>query len=111
GQNVVLVRLVAASVHPVPFFVQRSFLVDINTLHVQTGDVIRDLHSLGVVPGTLANAIAGIHSRLAIFRAGTQVGAPGAVARSNTLTQVLAVGVGSFQSTDISAIARSLAGD
>src|SRR5215831_4889933 len=111
GQNVVLVRLVAASVHLVPFFVQRSFLVDIDLVRVQAGDVIRDLHSLGVVPGTFANAITGIHSRLAIFRAGTQVGAPGAVARFNSLSQLLAVRVGSLQSTEISAIARSFAGD
>src|SRR5262245_54989138 len=111
GQNVVLVRFIATSVHPVTFFVQCSFLVDIDTLQVQIGDVIRDLYSLGVVPGTLANAIARIHGRLATFGAGTEVGLPGAVTRSNSLSQLLAVRVGSLQSTEISPIARSFAGN
>src|SRR5262245_8935585 len=43
GQNVVLVWLIAASVHPVTFFVQRSLLVEIDPVRVQVGDIIRDL--------------------------------------------------------------------
>jgi hypothetical protein len=111
GQNVVLVRLIAASVDPVTFFVHRSFLVEIVAVRVQVGDVVRDLHSLSVVPRTLADAIARIHGRLGIFRASTQVGTPGAVPRSRSCSQLLAVRVGSLQSTEIGPVARSFAGN
>src|SRR5688572_28978158 len=113
GEDVVLVRLVAAAVHFRAFLVERGFLVDVVVRGVEVGDVARDPVTLRVVPGTGAYPIASVDHvsvarRLAL---GAQVGAPRAAARAHVRSERLAVPVGALDAAQIRALARAYAGD
>ena len=109
GQNVVLVWLIPARIDPVPFFIQRSFLIDVIVVRVQIGDTVGDLDSLGVIPGSPADAVAGVHRWLPICFADAQVGAPTAAGRSDRRGQLLAVCIGPCQSAKSCTATRPVA--
>src|SRR5688572_14375254 len=85
------------------FLVERGFLDDVVAVALdvpmQIGDVGRDLHALGIVPGAGADTVARIH-RASSLRA--EIGAPGAVRRrSRRLSEALAARIGARQAAEI----------
>ena len=101
-----------------PFSFSAKLLVDAVAiaLHVavEVGDVVGDQLATRVVPGTRADAIARVHGRLAAWRAGAQVRAPGAPRRRRqaaALRHLRAVGVGAGQAAVVGAVALAHAGD
>src|SRR4029077_14735778 len=95
----------------VTLFIQRSFLLQVVAIRMQVGDAIRDLDSLGIIPGTLADAVPRIQGRFSICGTDAQIGAPVAATCSDSRGQLLAVRVGPCQSAKICAVSRSLAGN
>jgi len=110
----VLVRLVASAVDRLALFVKRELLVNAVAValnvSMQIVDVLSDRGSLGVVPGTIANAIAGIH-RLIAGSGGAEISPPGPIAGPRCLGERLAVTIGSRQPPEIGSIPQTHAGD
>src|SRR5690242_18037300 len=73
GEHVVLVRVVAASVHDFFLLGKGVLLPKFGILRVQISDILRDHDAFGVVPRAFPDTIAGIHSRLAICRGSAQI--------------------------------------
>src|SRR5688572_32989649 len=105
GQDVVLVRLVAATVHDRAFFGQRVVLRQLVVVAVQIGDVGGYLHALGDEPGTGPDAIFRMHL------VGAEIGAPLPVADAGGLRQGRAVCVGARDPAEVAALAGVGAGD
>ena len=66
---------------------------------VQIGDAVGDEFPFGVVPGSVANAVAGVGGGLAGGGLRTKIGVPSAAAGSSGSGQLLAVSVGSGEAT------------
>src|SRR6185503_2246011 len=60
GEHVVLVGLLAAALHRLALLGERGLLGDVDLIGVQVGHILGDQRALGVVPRTLADAVAGI---------------------------------------------------
>src|SRR5436309_174262 len=101
GQDIVAVGSVAASVDHFTLFSERRLLAELVFVTMQIGHVFRYTDAFGVVPGALANAVSGIHRRLAVGSDGAEIGAPGVVAGPRSRGQILAVPVGSGQAPEI----------
>ncbi|CAD5375508.1 hypothetical protein OF001_U10195 [Pseudomonas sp. OF001] len=110
GEDVVHVRRIAAALDRHAALVEAGFLVEV-VVAVQLGDVLGDQLALGVVPGARADAVAGVHRRLAVTGAGAEVGAPGVAAGTDGLGELLAVRIGASQAAEIGALAHAGAGD
>src|SRR3981189_1165987 len=78
GQGVMAVRGVAAAVDYLALVGQRSLLGQIVGA-VQPVEILCDGNSLGVLPGSTADAIARIDRRLAVRSLGAGVGVPSAI--------------------------------
>ena len=78
---------------------------------MQIVDVRRDLHTLGIDPWTLADAITRVDSRRAANRLHAQIGAPGLAAGARLRRQGLAMPVGAFDATEVGAVGTAGAGD
>src|SRR6267143_1391689 len=99
-QDVVHVRRVAAPVHRLALLGQRGLLADV-VLAVQLGEVARDDDALGVLPGTLADAVARV-DRAGALRA--QVGVPGLGAGARRPAEQLAELVRAGESAEVAAL-------
>ena len=104
------VRRFETAVDPRPLLRQCRQTVDAVDA-MQLFDIARNQPALGVVPGALANAIAGVNGRSAAGRGGTQIGAPLFLAGARRGGELLAVLVGAGQAAEISALAQPRAGD
>src|SRR5678816_934327 len=71
GEDVVLVRRVAATLDRVALLVERGLLVDVALVRVQVAHVLRHHHALGVGPGAFADALARVDT-LRASRAGSR---------------------------------------
>src|SRR2546427_13035030 len=98
GEHIVLIGRVAGPLNRVAFFGERRGLIDViaetGNLHrvsMQIRQALRDAGALGAIPGSLANAIAGVDGRLAAGCAGAEIGVPGSVAGSRGCGQGLGV--------------------
>jgi hypothetical protein len=115
GQDIMLVGLIASAVDRLALFVKREFLVNAVTVALnvpmQIGYILSDDGSFGIVPGTIANAIAGVHRRLTAGSGGAEVSPPRSTAGSRSLGKGLAVLIGACQTTKIGSIPRTHAGD
>src|SRR5690606_18512778 len=113
-QDVVLVRLVADALHLFAALVEGRRLADVVAVAlvvaVQVRDILSDQHTLGVVPGTRADAVARVHGRPAVLRRRAQVGAPRAVARTDGRGKRLAMLVGAFEAAVVRAVTAAHAG-
>src|SRR4029453_15456958 len=87
GEDVVHVGRVAAAVYRLAFLGERRLLRHVVLGTVQVVHALGDDGSLGVAPGTGADAVAGIDGRCIAHGADAQVGAPGAAAGTRRLGQ------------------------
>src|SRR5262245_9628074 len=113
SEDIVLVGLIAATVDRLSLLGERGLLVQLVTGAVQAGHAGGNRLALGVLPRTLADAIAGVGGRLTPLGLGREIGAPGVRARAGTggLSERLALLVGAGEAAEISALARAGAGD
>jgi hypothetical protein len=93
----VVVRLLAPAIHARPLFGERGLRVDVG-IAVQVVEVAGDDHPLGVLPGTLADAVARVHAI-----AGAEIRTPGAIAGAGGLGEGLAALVRALQPAQVGA--------
>src|SRR5436305_2074980 len=110
GQHVMAVRRVAAAVDDLALFAERSLLGEVVGA-MQLAEILGDHHALGVLPRTLADAVARVLRGLAVGGLRRQIRAPGFRARARRLRQRLAIIVGARKAAEIAAIADAGAGD
>jgi len=110
-QCVVPVRRHADPGDHVAAFRERGLLVEIVVRTVQFVDILGDHDALGVLPRSLADAVAGIDGTTRSRRTGAQVGMPSLVARVNRVGQSVAMRVRAGEATKIAAFAEAGAGD
>src|SRR5439155_10348245 len=108
-QHVVPVGRVAATVDDLSLLAQGALLGQAVGA-VQLGDVLGDHDALGVLPWSLADAIARIHRGRTVGRLRREIGVPGLATGSGRLRQRLAVIVGAGETAEIAAIADAVAG-
>jgi hypothetical protein len=96
------------------FFIQRRLLEKIaaetrefDGVTVEIGEILSYGRSLGVVPGTLSDAVAGIHGWLIAASLRAEVGMPGVIAGANRCGESLAMRVRSGQPAEIGALAHA----
>src|SRR5246127_90429 len=107
GKDVMPVGRIAHAVDAVTLLGQRRLLVEI-VCAVKLGNVLGNDYTFGVLPRSLADALACIH-RARPLRA--QIGAPGFSTCAHCLRQRLAIPVGALKSAEIPAFSGSGAGD
>jgi len=108
GQYVVHVGRVAAAIDHRALLGQSRLLSE-HVCAMQFVEVARDECPLGIVPGPMADAVAGVDGRRPGLRA--QIGVPGARARSDRGGERLAARVGAREAAQVAALARAGAGD
>src|ERR1700751_2903157 len=107
GKHVMPVGRIAHAVDAVALLGQRRLLVEI-VRAVKLGNIVSNDYAFGVLPWSLADALARIH-RPRPLRA--QIGAPGFSTCAHRLRQRLAMPVGALESAEIPAFSGSDAGD
>src|SRR6185436_1053940 len=111
GEDVVLVRRVAAPGDHLAPLGERRVLLDVVPVAVQLGDVVRDEHALRVVPGPVANPVLRVDRRVAGRPVLAQVGVPRLAAGAGGHGEHLAVAVRAEQPPEVPALAWTHAGD
>src|SRR6516225_2633922 len=107
GKHVMPVGRIAHAVDAIALLGQRRLLVEI-VCAVKLGNIVSNDYAFGVLPRSLADAVACIH-RARPLRA--QIGAPGFPPCAHCLRQRLAMPIGTFESAEIPAFSESDAGD
>src|SRR6516164_8489442 len=107
GKHVMPGRRIAHAVDAVALLGKPCLLIEI-VRAVKLGKIVSNDYAFGVLPRSLANAVARIH-RARPLRA--QIGAPGFSTSAHCLRQRLAMPVGAFESAEITAFSGSDAGD
>lgn len=114
GEHVMRIGRVAASIYDGALFSQRGQLDQIvakarllGRVSVQVGQTVGNFFTLGVVPGTIANAIACVDSGIV----GAEIGMPGFAAAARRCGQRLADAVSSGKSAKIGAMPGTSTGD
>src|SRR5258705_214924 len=82
-----------------------SLMCQFHRIAVQLREILRDHLAFEVVPGTGADAVAGVHGRLAGPRLRAQVRMPSAISGADGSCQCLAMCVSAMQSAEIAAVA------
>src|SRR5262249_60584989 len=103
-------RVADAGDHRAPLG-QRHLHSELVVVAVQVVDVLRDDLALEVLPGALADAVAGIDRGLAARLLGAQVRPPGLAAGAGGIRQGLALAIRALEAAEIRALAGSRAGD
>src|SRR5262245_63283686 len=80
-QHVVAVRRVTGPVDHLALLGERGLLGEVVAGAVEVGDVLGDHDALGILPRSLADAVLGIDSRLAVGRLRRKISAPRFAAR------------------------------
>src|SRR5262249_34395068 len=107
GKHVMPGGRFAHAVDAVALFGKRRLLIEI-VRAVKLGNIVSNDYAFGVLPRSLAGAVARIH-RARPLRA--QIGAPGFSTGAYCLRQRLAMPIGAFKSAEIPAFSESDAGD
>src|SRR5262249_49033124 len=107
GKHVMPVGRITHAVDAVALFGKRCLLIEI-VRAVKLGNIVSNDYTFGVLPRSLAGAVACI-PRPRPLRA--QIGAPGFSTGAHCLRQRLAMPVGAFKSAEIPAFSGSDAGD
>src|SRR5262249_12170905 len=107
GKYVMSVGRIAHAVDAVALLGHRRLLVEI-VRAVKLGNIVSNDYAFGVLPRSLADAVARIH-RACPLRA--QIGTPGFSTCARCLRQRLAMPVGAFESGEIPTFSGSDAGD
>src|ERR1700730_6558036 len=111
-QHVMPVRGIAAAVDDVALLAQRGLFGQVVGA-VQLGDIPGDHDAFGILPGSLADAVARIHGWLTIDSLGREIGAPGFYPErvgAGRLRQGLTVIVGAGETAEVAAIADASRG-
>jgi hypothetical protein len=109
GQYVVHVGCVAAAVDHRAVLGQCGLFGE-HVRAMQFVEVARDERSLGIVPGPMPDAVAGVDGGRSGDRLRAQIGVPGAPTRSNRRGEGLAVRIGAGEPAQIAALAGAGAG-
>ena len=83
----------------------------VHELAVQSIQVLRHHDAVGIVPGAKADAVPCVDCRLVTVGVDAEVGTPGLAPGAGGFSQVLAMGVGASQSTEVGSITGTYAGD
>jgi hypothetical protein len=117
-QHIVRVGSVSDAVDHRALFTQRRMLekiaaetCELDRVTVQIGEILSDGRSLGVVPGTLPNAVAGIHGWLIAASLRAEVSVPGVITGAHCGGECLAMRVSARQATEIGAFGNANARD
>src|SRR5439155_4620264 len=117
GEDIVLVRRIADALERLVLLGEYGGLGQVvadasgvERVAVQVGHILRHHRTAGVVPRTLADAIARIHSRLTGNSLRAQISVPGAIPRVGRRRQRLAVLVRAGQAAIVGAVALRGAG-
>ena len=105
-----VVALVTASHDQFAIFVQCGVLENGFIVHMQFIDILRDELPFGVIPGPLADPVAGAFTTFAVGF-GAQISTPGTVAGTSPFRQLLAIRISACQATQVTAFAGVAAGD
>src|SRR5215217_4175637 len=92
-ENVVPVRAVSVTIDSPALFGQRRLLVDV-VRAMQLSGIFGDHRALGILPWSLADAVAGVDGRRPVGGLGREISAPGSGAGASPLCQRLTVIVG-----------------
>src|SRR5262245_2095857 len=111
GQHVVPVRRHAEAGHHGAALGQGVLGAELVVVAVQVLDAGRDHGALEVLPGALADAIAGVDRAALRALIGAEIGAPGLAARAGRGRELLAARIGARKPAEIGALARPGAGD
>src|ERR1700737_1659272 len=106
-QHVMAVRRIAAAVYDVALLAQRGLFGQVVGA-VQLGDIPGDHDAFGILPGSLADAVARVHGWLTVDSLGREIGAPGFYPGSvgaRGLRQGLTVIGGAGETAEVAAIA------
>jgi hypothetical protein len=87
------------------------FLADLAHSAMKLRQVLRNQITLGIAPGPSPDSVPRVHGGRGVGRLRAQISAPRMVARALGLCQSLAVRIGSRETPEVSAFAKSLAGD
>src|SRR3954471_24347548 len=109
-EDVVPVRRVAAAVDDLALLAERGLLGEVVGRPVQVGNVLGDHSALGVLPRSLADAVARGDGWLAVGGLRGEISAPGLAAGPAGLGQLLALRIGPLQATEIGAFTRTVGG-
>src|SRR5439155_13168254 len=109
GEDVVLVRRVAPAVDDLAFFGERSLLAEI-VVAVQLREVARDDDSLGVLPGSVTDAILCVDRGCALCRGLAEISVPCNASGSRSGRQSLTVLICTREPAEIRTLAGARAG-
>src|SRR5262249_8943198 len=109
GQQVVLVRGVAAPLHRLAFLGEGGVLVDLGLGRMQVAEVVRDHYALRVAPGALPDAVARVDTGRTLGLGRAEIGVPVGELRARRLGERIAVLVGAFQAAEVAALATAFA--
>jgi hypothetical protein len=110
SQDIVAIGCIPATVDHVTLLRQRGLLGQLVGA-MQIRNVLGDNNTLGVLPWSLADAIARIDGWLAVSSLGRKIGMPGLASDARGLGQFLTMIVGAGETAEITAIVDALAGD
>src|SRR5215467_7683400 len=121
SENIVLVGLIAEALDRLVLFSECRSLRNIvaearglDSVAVQVGHVAGDHLAAGVIPGAVADAVASVDGGLVARSLSAEISVPGfagGAGSAGSFGELLAVRVGSGEAAEISAFARTHAGD
>lgn len=100
GQDIVLIGLVVPAFDSLPSFVERGLEGNGFVVEMQIRWIGCDQGTPGIVPGAIADSLPSEYAPLARLLC-TQVGTPLAITGAYCRRQLLAMGIGTFQTTQI----------
>ena len=104
GEDVMPVRLFAAAVDDLALLAQRGLLGEVVAVAVQIVDALGDHRALGILPRTLADAVAGVHRAVALR---AEISVPGLAGGARRLRELAALRVGAGEPAEVGALARA----
>ena len=111
GHDVVHVGRLAPHLDGLAFLVDRGGAADLVVGAVQIGDAGGNHRALGILPRTVADAIASVDRAALRGLVGAQIGAPGFATCARGLRELLAVGISARETAQVGALAGPRTGD
>src|SRR5205807_3717927 len=110
GENVVVVRGEAEARNLAAALGERGVGPELVAVAVQIVDAGGDDHALEVLPGTLADAVAGVDGlgRVRHVGVGAEISVPGLAAGTGAGGELLALRIGAFEATQVAALVEAL---
>src|SRR5215467_4958333 len=109
GQDVVHKGCVTGDFNGLTLLIKCCLLSDLVVVAVKVGDTGGDYHALGVLPGSIADAVTRVNRVRAATRIRAQIGPPRLITRAYRLRQRLTMRICTGQSTKVTTLARTSA--